>query len=308
MSSRREMREKKKRAGEAGAGGGGGGGGAKKYRRRGDVEKEQYEKRKKEETEEHMRKKRKVEEDADIADAANGTQTKDSNKKEKSSSAAPLSSPSSKEAVTLLPRPEVYKRLRLRGEPTTFFGETDDERMRRLRKLEIETPDFEGAPQEGRNDWMVTMKRLDEGEEEVAPIMIFDDDGNPSLVPASTLLRSKQTEGSGEGDEGGGEGGGGTSEKKKGKYDYLDDLKEEDACDQDKILLWIVHLLKEWERGLSKRDDKVKQSRAGKVAAATYLQSEKYLKPLLRMLRKRDLPADMLESIGAIVRDRKSVV
>lgn len=40
----------------------------------------------------------------------------------------------------MLPREEVIKRLRARGEPITLFGETDIMRLERLRKLELKKP------------------------------------------------------------------------------------------------------------------------------------------------------------------------
>uniref|UniRef100_A0A665UDA9 Pre-mRNA-splicing factor 18 n=1 Tax=Echeneis naucrates TaxID=173247 RepID=A0A665UDA9_ECHNA len=50
------------------------------------------------------------------------------------------------------------------------------------------------------------------------------------------------------------------------------------------------------------REDHVKRSVQGKLASATHSQTESYLKPLFRKLRKKSLPADIKESITDIIK------
>ncbi len=42
-----------------------------------------------------------------------------------------------------LPRSEVIRRLRERNEPIRLYGESDEDALRRLRKLEFEAPEIE---------------------------------------------------------------------------------------------------------------------------------------------------------------------
>ncbi|XP_043495351.1 pre-mRNA-splicing factor 18 isoform X2 [Polistes fuscatus] len=58
-----------------------------------------------------------------------------------------------------LPRPEVIRRLRERGEPTLLFGESEKEAFKRLRKHEI----FEAEVNKGfRNDFQEAMEQVDQ--------------------------------------------------------------------------------------------------------------------------------------------------
>lgn len=60
-----------------------------------------------------------------------------------------------------LPRAEVIRRLRSRGQPILLFGEAEAEAMKRLRKLEIEMPElkegwrneFQAALDQVRGHW-----------------------------------------------------------------------------------------------------------------------------------------------------------
>lgn len=58
-----------------------------------------------------------------------------------------------------LPRDEVVRRLRARAEPITLFGETEQDSLRRLRRLEIEQPDMK----EGwKNDFQAALQKVDD--------------------------------------------------------------------------------------------------------------------------------------------------
>ncbi|XP_053779446.1 pre-mRNA-splicing factor 18-like [Desmodus rotundus] len=61
-------------------------------------------------------------------------------------------------------------------------------------------------------------------------------------------------------------------------------------------------LLGVWAKELNAREDYVKRSVQGKLNSATQKQTESYLRPLFRKLRKRNLPADIKESITDIIK------
>lgn len=58
-----------------------------------------------------------------------------------------------------IPRPDVIRRLRVRGEPIRLFGESDRDTQKRLRKLEIEQPELK----EGwKNEFQAALDKVNE--------------------------------------------------------------------------------------------------------------------------------------------------
>lgn len=76
----------------------------------------------------------------------------------------------------------------------------------------------------------------------------------------------------------------------------------DDHGDQDVIDKFLRFLLGVWAKDLNSREEHVKRSVQGKLASATHSQTESYLKPLFRKLRKKSLPADIKESITDIIK------
>jgi len=66
---------------------------------------------------------------------------------------------------------------------------------------------------------------------------------------------------------------------------------------EDKVREWIRCILKEWERDLHQRSEASKKTSDGKVASATYRQTRKDLKPLIRKLKHRGLEEDVLDKL-----------
>eukprot|EP01103_Thecamoeba_quadrilineata_P004790 TRINITY_DN1463_c0_g2_i1.p1 TRINITY_DN1463_c0_g2~~TRINITY_DN1463_c0_g2_i1.p1 ORF type:complete len:332 (-),score=71.30 TRINITY_DN1463_c0_g2_i1:277-1272(-) len=170
-----------------------------------------------------------------------------------------------------LPKNEVIKRLRLRNEPITFFGETDLEREKRLRQLEVMTP--EPDMQTGqRNDFDRAIKETD-GElnksQDSASLPLSSD--APTAVP----------------------------------HDQEDEKDVEPRCKEDICHFTLKRLVKVWERDLNERPEAVKRSASGRVSAATFKQTRRYVRPLFKLLRSRTLPDDMLNLIYEIVENIK---
>uniref|UniRef100_A0A3B4AVM6 Pre-mRNA-splicing factor 18 n=1 Tax=Periophthalmus magnuspinnatus TaxID=409849 RepID=A0A3B4AVM6_9GOBI len=89
-----------------------------------------------------------------------------------------------------------------------------------------------------------------------------------------------------------------------GELDTQHDLKvhEENTTIEELVICLMTNTLGVWAKDLNSREDHVKRSVQGKLASATHSQTESYLKPLFRKLRKKSLPADIKESITDIIK------
>jgi len=169
-----------------------------------------------------------------------------------------------------LPKSEVIRRLRVRGEPITFFGETDLEREKRLRQLEAMTP--EPDEQIGqRNDFDRAIKET-EGE--------LEETQDSVEVPVS-------------------------NEAPLSLHEHENDKDHEPRCKEDTCLITLKKLVKVWERELNERPESAKRTANGRVSTATFKQTRRYVRPLFKLLRNRTLPDDMLNLIYEIVENMK---
>ncbi|XP_035880275.1 pre-mRNA-splicing factor 18 isoform X3 [Phyllostomus discolor] len=84
-----------------------------------------------------------------------------------------------------------------------------------------------------------------------------------------------------------------------GEEDTQNDLK---VHEENTTIEELEFLLGVWAKELNAREDYVKRSVQGKLNSATQKQTESYLRPLFRKLRKRNLPADIKESITDIIK------
>ncbi|KAG7261466.1 hypothetical protein CRUP_008155 [Coryphaenoides rupestris] len=177
-----------------------------------------------------------------------------------------------------LSRQEVIRRLRERGEPVRLFGESDYDAFQRLRKIEILAPEVNKGL---RNDLKAAMDKIDQqylneivGGTEMGEV---DKQHDLKVHEENTTIEELEVLG-----------------KTLGTGD--------DSGDQgviDKVLKFVLGV---WAKDLNSREDHVKRSVQGKLASATHSQTETYLKPLFRKLRKKSLPADIKESITDIIK------
>uniref|UniRef100_A0A669P1S6 Pre-mRNA-splicing factor 18 n=1 Tax=Phasianus colchicus TaxID=9054 RepID=A0A669P1S6_PHACC len=84
-----------------------------------------------------------------------------------------------------------------------------------------------------------------------------------------------------------------------GDDDSQNDLK---VHEENTTIEELEFLLGVWAKELNAREDYVKRGVQGKLNSATQKQTESYLRPLFRKLRKRTLPADIKESITDIIK------
>jgi len=178
-----------------------------------------------------------------------------------------------------LSRQEVIRRLRERGEPVRVFGESDYDAFQRLRKIEILAPEVNKGL---RNDLKAAMDKIDlQYLNEIVGGTVpgeIDTQFDLKVHEENTTIEELETLGRtclGTGD---------------------------DNRDQDIIYQVLRFLLGVWAKDLNSREDHVKRSVQGKLQSATHSQTETYLKPLFRKLRKKSLPADIKESITDIIK------
>ncbi|XP_068257133.1 pre-mRNA-splicing factor 18 isoform X1 [Nyctibius grandis] len=177
-----------------------------------------------------------------------------------------------------LSRQEVIRRLRERGEPVRLFGETDYDAFQRLRKIEILAPEVNKGL---RNDLKAALDKIDQQylNEIVGGQETGDDDSQNDLKVHEENTTIEELEVLGE---------------SLGRGD--------DHYDMDIITKFLKFLLGVWAKELNAREDYVKRGVQGKLNSATQKQTESYLRPLFRKLRKRTLPADIKESITDIIK------
>ncbi|XP_078469094.1 pre-mRNA-splicing factor 18 isoform X1 [Lampetra fluviatilis] len=176
-----------------------------------------------------------------------------------------------------LSRQEVIKRLRERAEPIRLFSESDYDAFQRLRKIEILAPEVNKGL---RNDLKTAMDKID-------------------LQYLNELAAGQETEEEGQNDL--------KVQEENTTIEELQELgktlgTENDHQDMDLILKVLKFLLGSWAKELNSREEHVKRGVAGKLASATHSQTEAYLQPLFRKLRKKNLSSDIKEYLTDITK------
>ncbi|KNE58038.1 hypothetical protein AMAG_04863 [Allomyces macrogynus ATCC 38327] len=192
---------------------------------------------------------------------------------------------------------EVNRRLRARGHPIRLFGESDRDRVWRMRRIEAEAMD-EGKGQ--RNEYAQQLARTEAG------------------LQLEMLQRER---GGGASDAGGSRSAAGTDtaspaapraagESADGVYKPEYDVTklhagllatDPDACF---VLVYVClrRMLDTWEAILAARPDHVKRSTAGKHEATKFAQAKDNLKPFFKLLKRKAVETDVMAKIADILR------
>lgn len=178
-----------------------------------------------------------------------------------------------------LPRIEVIRRLRDRGEPTMLFGENENDAFRRLRHLEIMQPevnhgfrnDFQQAMDEVDQQYLDNLLASTEGGQEKSSKNKEEDQIDESITYEKIQEMAKKLG--------------------RGNKD-LDHLI---------IRTLLEFLLKMWNAQVNSHSLE-RMSANVKIARATCMQTKVYMKPLLRKLKTKSLPEDILDSLTLIVK------
>lgn len=175
-----------------------------------------------------------------------------------------------------LPRMEVIRRLREREEPIFFYGESEHDAFRRLRRLEILEPEVNRGL---RNDFQEALERVDQAYlNEI--LKTEGGEGARNVALSSEIITMESV------------------------VEMAKDLSNGNATNElrCKVVLRFVELILQlWGSTHNARPENEKMSVRGKMESATYTQTQAYLKPLIRRLKKRSLPDDIMECLVEIV-------
>ena len=187
---------------------------------------------------------------------------------------------------------EIEKKLKTRGHPIRIFGETDRQRMARLKLLELREEELSGGQ---RNDFYELLEK---------------ENGEEAEADESETISSTNTNGNSNAN------GSGKRIKTETEQDVeieLKGIKEiSDKIDRTILIkdrtkarqlveLFFKTLLLEWQQDLEKRSDEIKRSTPGRLASATFQQTKDYLGPFFRLLKRDEVAADILSHVIDIV-------
>ena len=178
-----------------------------------------------------------------------------------------------------LPRSEVIRKLRERGEPIVLFGESDIAACNRLRQLEISAPEVNRG---FRNDFQEAMEEVDQAylNEILADGQSSKDKNSNEDIDLDESITYESIQ---------------EMATTIGRGNKEHDVKV--------IMTLLKFLLKLWNDQVNHTSTAEKARTRSKIARATFTQTRVYLKPLLRKLKNNSIPDDILESLTDIVKD-----
>lgn len=192
----------------------------------------------------------------------------------------------------ILNRKEVMKRLRERSEPILLFGESETDSFKRLRQLEIREPELNRGL---RNDFQEAMDKVDQAYLNEVLKSGARGEASDKTKANDVKVQSSDTD----------------MDKIQelavdlGRHvaTYKDDSRNEHKRhDAEVIHTFLRFMLELWGTKLNKRSEEEKMSMQGKIASATYTQTQSYLRPLFKQLKSAKIGADILRHLVSIVR------
>lgn len=168
------------------------------------------------------------------------------------------------EAVEEALNKEVEKKLKSLKEPIRIFGESDRQRLARLRRLELRAEERSNGQ---RNDFN---ELLQEEELSSSKRTKLTQEALSSITEITSKIDRQ--------------------------------LLMKDRGEARRLLsLFVATLLEEWHQELATRSEEEKKSATGRVASATYQQTIDYLKPFFKLLSQDALSSDILAHLVDIV-------
>ncbi|EAR84715.2 PRP18 Pre-mRNA processing factor-like protein, putative (macronuclear) [Tetrahymena thermophila SB210] len=188
-----------------------------------------------------------------------------------------------------IPKAEVIKKLRQFGVPVTFFGETDQQRYKRLKKLELDATENKN---QGGNvyDKILKMNEEDFKKKQREEADYIDEEKIQKLFarlnqPEQNISTEKVT-------------------NKKQQELEIEKLKQvsNDTKNED-ILIWSQKTLRDWEQKLEQRftTDEQKKSVLARKLIGNFRQTSEYLKPLFKLLKEKKCSQDILDGLYIVV-------
>lgn len=244
-----------------------------KWKRKGDLEAERKRKYLEEEEQynnEQEKKKLKKQQEKDALAASllpKGGVTSGQNVVDKKKNGPLPGKPPVREGDPPLNRKEVFRLLRAAGEPVTLFGEGPWERFDRLRQLQLET---EEASEGQRNVFQKKMREL-RAKDEVDDIYRYVGAEMPQLAKATSAA------------------------------EVSTGAQEKDAITkEDYVYKCIRHFVSLWQQEIDVMPPEERRTSKGRFAAVTCEQTKEWLKPLIKLLRKRQLKKEILNALRNI--------
>ena len=214
-----------------------------------------------------------------------------------------------------LSRDDIFARLRALGEPVTTFGEADGDRTRRLAaleaslsRLELEHVDLPmGDAGRHKGFGFITFVNAADAQAALEASATGADEDDYRLGGAyairNTFLKTNAA---------------GAPRARPEEDDASDDSGDEDESpekapaaardaeatppsDFKKIRRWIRRHLKAWEATLVARADAAKRAPQGRVETKTYKQCKDYIRPLVKLCKKRELNAGLKAALVEMV-------
>ncbi|KAJ3376106.1 mRNA splicing protein prp18 [Allomyces arbusculus] len=194
---------------------------------------------------------------------------------------------------------EVNRRLRARGHPIRLFGESDRDRVWRMRRIEAEALD-EGKGQ--RNEYAQQLARTEAGLQ-LEMLQRERSGGASDTGSRSGAAATKSDTASSAAPRAAGETAEGVY---KPEYDVTKLHASLLATDPDAcfVLVYVClrRMLDTWEAILAARPDHVKRSTAGKHEATKFAQAKDNLKPFFKLLKRKAVETDVMAKIADILR------
>lgn len=167
-----------------------------------------------------------------------------------------------------LGREEVVRRLRALGEPATLFGELEWDRFERLRDVELK------KEREGRGQKNIFQNKLREMERQDAVQDVYEYSG--AVLPSAAKSEAAKDAAAG----------------------ALEEVKVDDVtCSEEYVYRQVRRWLALWQTDVDQMPAEERRTNRGRTAAVTLEQTKEWLKPLNRKLRKRTLPANILQAL-----------
>ncbi|KAJ3328861.1 mRNA splicing protein prp18 [Blyttiomyces sp. JEL0837] len=177
--------------------------------------------------------------------------------------------------LLLIPEEELKARFRSRNQPIKLFGETNAQRIRRLRALESMEERSEGQ----RNEFQSLLENAERG--------------------LAIELLAKQAGGDEEHEK--------QKRKKEMEFEKVDTsgistklLEKDPEKTRYLIEVYLKKLLHEWAKTLNARPEDEKRTTQGRLQSATQAQSEEYMKPFFKNLKKGTLENDIVARVTEI--------
>jgi pre-mRNA-splicing factor 18 len=179
---------------------------------------------------------------------------------------------------------EVKWRLRSYAQPLTFFGESDRERLQRLKHHELLLSEKQGGSM-GTGHELQAIIAAEVDSEIVNATLAAMEHNNAEDPEESRKAAAKQER---------------VKERRHNKYKEMRTRDEFDNP-EDFIVFFFKRMLLVWEEELAARPSDEKASTKGKQASGTQKQTRQYLHPFFKQLKSGECPKDVVKCTEVIV-------